>query len=66
MRVTIIFESNLEDDGVDTTTSYSHNNVEDLSTLAWVLAEGTRAGGYFMADRVVIHCDNGKKYESDF
>lgn len=66
MRVTIVFESNIEDDGVDTTTTYSQNNVEDLGTLAWVYAEGARAGGFVYTEQVVIRTDNGNMYESDF
>ncbi len=60
MKVTVSFESTKEKDGVDTKTVYEHDNVEDLSTLAWVFAEAARAGGFTYVDKVAIEKDGGQ------
>lgn len=66
MKVTVTFQSNLEDDGVDCQTVFSQNNVEDLSQLSWVFAEAARAGGYTYVDSVTFFTDQGKEFKADF
>ena len=66
MRVTVTFESDVNEDGVDSVVSYSQSGVEDLSTLAWVLAEATRAGGFNYVATVKITTDSGNEFESPY
>lgn len=66
MRVTVLFESSVQDDGVDTATAYTHNNVEDLNQLAWVFAEAARAGGYTYVERVTFTTEQGNEFKADF
>ena len=66
MKVTVIFQSDPEEEGVDTTALYSHGNVEDLSDLSWVFAEAARAGGYSYVERVTFTTDQGKEFGSSF
>lgn len=66
MKVTVTFQSNLEDDGVDCQTVYSQSNVEDLNQLSWVFAEAARAGGYTYVDSVSFLTDYGKEFKADF
>jgi hypothetical protein len=58
-KVTVTFESTVEEDGVATTTSYQHGCVEDLSDLAWVFAEAARAGGYTMVESLCFESNGG-------
>lgn len=64
-KVTVIFESTKEDDGVGTVTSYQQGGIEDLSQLAWVFSEAARAGGYTYVESVCFELDDGKLVWSD-
>lgn len=66
MRVTVSFVSDPQEDGVDTQTIYSHNNVEDLKALAWAFAEAARAGGYTYVDSVTFTTNSGNTFTGDF
>ena len=66
MRVTIVFESDINEDGVDSVVAYSQSGVEDLSSLAWVMAEATRAGGFTYVATVKYTTDNGNEFESPY
>ena len=66
MRVTVTFESDINEDGVDSVVIYSQSGVEDLSNLAWVLAEATRAGGFNYVATVKITTDSGNEFESPY
>ena len=59
-KVTVTFENTVKEDGVETTASYQHGGVEDLSDLAWVFAEAARAGGYTMVDSLCFESNGGK------
>lgn len=66
MKVTVTFESDINEDGVDSVVSYSQSGVEDLSSLAWVLSEATRAGGFTYVATVKITTDRGHEFESPY
>lgn len=66
MKISVLFESTLEDDGVSTSTLYTHKDVEDLTSLSWVFAEAARAGGYTYVDRVTFTTKEGRQFESEF
>jgi hypothetical protein len=64
MRVKIIFEASVEEDGFEAEITYSRNNVETLEDLSWTYSEASRAGGWTYTDAVSIHTDEGKTYRS--
>jgi len=66
MKVTVQFEYNMNEHGVDTTTTYVHDNVEDVQDLAWVFAEAARAGGFTYIEQVGLVKANGDETWSDF
>jgi hypothetical protein len=59
MKVTVSFESTMNEDGVDTTTTYEHYDVTDLQDLAWVFAVAARAGGFTYIEAVGFQKENG-------
>jgi hypothetical protein len=59
MKVTVTFEHNMNEDGVDTKTTYEHQYVTDVQDLAWVFAESARAGGFTYIEQVALVKENG-------
>ena len=66
MRVTVIYEQDLNEDGVDCLVTYSQGGVECLRDLAWVFAEAARAGGYTYVDTVKVTTEHGHEFESPY
>lgn len=62
MKITVIAESNMNDDGIDSKASYEQSGVECLSDLSHVLAEATRAIGFPWVDEVVIKTEEGLEF----
>ena len=65
MKVTVTFEHTMNEDGVDTKTTYEHNDVTDVQDLAWVFAEAARAGGFTYIEQVALVKGNGDETWSD-
>lgn len=65
MKVTVTFEHTMNEDGVDTKTTYQHSDVTDVQDLAWVFAEAARAGGFTYIEQVALVKDNGDETWSD-
>ena len=64
MKVTIIFETDLEEDGYESVTTYTRKGVETLEDLSWYYSEASRIGGWTYTDSVMIRTDEGKEYWS--
>lgn len=62
MKITVICESTMNDDGVDTKTTYEHNGVEFLGDLAYVYEEAARAIGFPYVSGVTIKTDEGREF----
>lgn len=65
MKITVTFEHTMNEDGVDTKTTYEHNDVTDVQDLAWVFAEAARAGGFTYIEQVALVKGNGDETWSD-
>ena len=59
MKVTVTFEHTINEDGVDTKTTYEHQDVTDVQDLSWVFAEAARAGGFTYIEQVALVKENG-------
>lgn len=66
MKIYIAVESNKEDDGVETSVTYTYNNMEDLNDLAWAFSEAARAIGFTYVEQVGIKTEGGKEVWSEF
>jgi len=54
MKVTITFESDMNEDGIDQTVTVERDNMVDLNDMAYLFADAIRAGGFTYVERVGI------------
>lgn len=66
MKISIVFETNLEEDGYESVTTYTRKGVETLDDLSWYYSEASRIGGWTYTEAVSIHTDEGKTFRSPF
>ena len=62
MKITVICENTMNEDGVDTRTTYEHNGVEFLGDLAYVYGEAARAMGFPYVSDVIIKTEGGEEF----
>jgi hypothetical protein len=66
MKVSVLQESNTNDDGIDCSSSYQQDGVECLSDLSFVFREAARSLGYPYVTGVTIHTEAGNFSSPDF
>jgi hypothetical protein len=66
MKVSVTFENTMNEDGVDTKTTYEHGCVTDMQDLSWVFAEAARAGGFTYVEQVALVTESGKETWSEY
>ncbi|TAN82324.1 MAG: hypothetical protein EYR95_18725 [Phormidium sp. SL48-SHIP] len=54
MKVTITFETDMNEDGLDQTVTVERNNMVDLNDMAYLFVDSIRAGGFTYVERVGI------------
>jgi hypothetical protein len=59
MRVTINFEFDLEDDGIEGSVQIDRYNVDTLEDLMYTYQAGTVASGYTYSEAIGCHKDDG-------
>ena len=66
MRVTIYFDSNMEEDGTDGSTRIVREHVETLEDLMYLYYSATVSAGYTYVEAVGAHKDDGRVVWSGF
>lgn len=61
MRVTIMFETDVEEDGLDQTVMLSRDNVEFIQDLLDFYADASRSAGYTYVHRVGYATEKGEQ-----
>jgi len=59
MKVTITFDMDVNEDGLDQTVVVKRDNMADLNDMAYLFADAIRAGGFTYVERVGI--DKGQE-----
>lgn len=65
-KVTIIFESDNEDDGFEGKTVIERHNIDDLWALSNVYTDATKAAGWCYVTDVAFEKDDGKMVFGSF
>lgn len=66
MKVTVIFEQSMEEDGTDTNTIMSNSTIEDMYGLLQLYGDAARAAGFTYVDRVGFCTDKGAETWGEF
>ena len=61
MKISVICESTMNEDGIDCKAEYQQSGVECLSDLAYVFAEAARLGFPYVTD-VSIKTESGMEF----
>jgi len=66
MKVTITFDMDVNEDGLDQTVVVQRDNMVDLNDMAYLFADAIRAGGFAYVERVGIDKGKGEVVWSEF
>lgn len=62
MKISVVCESTMNEDGIDCKAEYQQSGVECLSDLAYVFAEGARSIGFPYVTEVSIQTESGMEF----